>query len=539
MFSPQWRQRALEETREPFDLVVIGGGITGCGIFFDAAQRGLRVLLLERGDIASGTSSRSSKMIHGGLRYLKQMQFRVTRLACRERDRYLALNPGLVVPIPFIFPTRSGDELAGWEVDLGLWMYDRLTRASDRHRHLTPEELAKLAPGLDLHNLDRAMAYHDAMTDDARLTLAVAASGAAYGGQLLTRVEVVGPRRDAEGRLTGLVARDLEGGGDLAIEASLVVNACGVWVDELRALFGQETRRLRPSRGTHLIFDRSRLPVTAALTLPSPDDARPVFVVPHPEGVLVGTTDLFHDGPLDDPRPTSPEVEYLLRTIGHHFPENALSHDDVVGAFAGLRPILDSHGDDPSDASREEAIWMEEGLMTVAGGKLTTWRSTAEEAVDEALQAIPENRAAIAAPCHTGGSPLAGLAPLALGRDLTEARPELPSEVAEAWSRRLRAGSWAALDMSRASSELHPLIDGSDISLAEIRAHLRYGAVLHLEDLLLRRVRVGMWNPALARKLAPLLPSLLEDELDWSSSRWDRELEGFHESVAAWSPLPA
>lgn len=539
MFPRYWRERALEESKRPFDLVILGGGITGCGIFMDASQRGLRALLIEKNDIASGTSSRSSKMIHGGLRYLKQMQFRVTRLACRERDRYLALNPDLVVPIPFIFPTHSGDELAGWEVDLGLWMYDRLTRASDRHRHLSEAELGELAPGLDLRNLDRAMAYHDAMTDDARLTLAVAATGVAYGGQLLTRVEALAPRHDANGRLTGIVARDLENGTDLAIDATLVINACGVWVDRVRALFGHDAQRLRPSRGTHLIFDRRRLPVRAALTLPSPDDARPVFVVPHPEGVLVGTTDLFHDGSLDDPRPTTAEVEYLLRTIVHHFPLSKLSGNDVVGAFAGLRPILDSHGDDPSEASREEAVWMEDGLMTVAGGKLTTWRSTAEEAVDEALEALPEERAAQAAPCYTAGTPLVGLAPRDLGHELSAARPMLSPDIARAWEWRLRGGAWTALEMLHDPAEARPMSEGSDLTAGEFRYQLRYGAVLRLEDLLLRRIRVGMWNPALAREIAPSLRHLAQEELGWSTARWDQELDSFFAAAAAWSPPSA
>ncbi|MGB6000934.1 MAG: FAD-dependent oxidoreductase, partial [Thermoanaerobaculia bacterium] len=182
MFHPYWRQQALARLDETFDLIIVGGGITGSGILFDASQRGLKALLVERHDFAAGTSSRSSKLIHGGLRYLKQMQFRVTRMACRERDRMLVLNPLLVQPIRFLYPANRGDKVPGWTVDLGLWMYDRLTSRPEKHTHLEPNEVETLAPGLELENLDRAMAYTDALTDDALLTLAVAATGFAYGG---------------------------------------------------------------------------------------------------------------------------------------------------------------------------------------------------------------------------------------------------------------------------------------------------------------------------------------------------------------------
>ena len=536
MFPDGWRQRTLESLDEPFDLIIIGGGITGCGILLDAAQRGLRPLLVEKGDFASGTSSRSSKLIHGGLRYLKEMQFRVTKMACQERDRMLALNPLLVRPVRFVYPASHGDRVPGWTVDLGLWMYDRLTHRSDKHAHLERQEVEDLAPGLDTERLDRAMIYTDALTDDAQLTLAVAATGCAYGGRALTRTQVVEALRGATGRVQGVVVRDLESGKTHHIAAHLIVNATGVWVDEMRQLLGFEGARLRPSRGSHLILSSSRLPLNAALTVPSPEDGRPVFLIPHPEGVLVGTTDIFHEGGLDDPRVTSKEMRYLLATVQSHFPKKSISEEDIVASFAGLRPILGTHTDNPSEASREEELWEEDGVLSIAGGKLTTWRAMAEEAVDEALLLLPEEIAMAAEPCYTAGTPLLGLAPSDLAQRLRQLGPEIDASVAEGMARRLRSTAWWAVREIRDPTDLHPLISGTDLSAAEVRAHLGYGGVLHLEDLLLRRVRLGLWSPELAKEMASRLRPFFEEIKGWDHHRWQAEEEALAAALESWSP---
>jgi glycerol-3-phosphate dehydrogenase len=526
MFHPHWRELALSRSDERFDLIVIGGGINGCGILLDAAQRGLRVLLIERGDIGCGTSSRSSKLVHGGLRYLKQMQFRITRLACRERDRMLTLNPGLVRPIRFLYPVIEDEGMPGWTVDLGLWMYDRLTLRKEGHAHLEPEELRAAAPALRRDCMEGGLAYADAMADDAQLTLAVAATGFAYAGAILPRAEVVEAVAGAHGRIDGVVVRDLESGRTLRIRAHLVVNAAGVWTDRVREAFGLSGRRSRPSRGSHIIVSGERLPLDSAVTLPSPDDGRPVFMIPHPEGVLVGTTDIYHEGSLDDPRPTADEVGYLLRALQSYFLDAHLSTADIVGAFAGLRPILDTHAENPSEASREEDVWEERGLLS---------RATAQEAVDDALPYLPTERAERAAPCHTHGTPLVGLAPADLASRLARCTTA-PPEVAAAMARRLRAGACWALRLARDAKELEPLVEGCDLCAAEVRVHLAFGAVLRLEDLLLRRVRVGMWSPPLARALAPRLRTLCEQELAWDRRRWDAEAAAFEKALEAWSP---
>jgi glycerol-3-phosphate dehydrogenase len=535
VLDPLWRSRALAGLGQPFDLIVLGGGITGCGIFFDAAQRGLRVLLVERSDVASGTSSRSSKLIHGGLRYLKRLQFQITRQAVRERDRMVALDPHLVWPIRFVYPIYHGGRPPGWQVDLGLRLYGRMTGGRQRHRRLDPEGLERRAPGVATEGLDVTFDYGDAVTDDARLTLAVASTGAAYGGLLLTRAEVEEGIRDASGRLRGLHLRDLETGQVHTAEASLIVNATGAWVDAVRHRLGIDGVTVRPSRGSHLIFAKERLPIEAAVTIPSPDDGRPVFFIPHPEGVLAGTTDLFHEGDLDDPRPSEAEAGYLLRSVQAAFPGRSIGPEDVRGAFAGVRPIVDAGAADPSAASREEAIWEENGLLSVAGGKLTTWRAIAEEAVDRALALLPLERSRPAAPCATTGTPLGSLAPRDLDNRLSAVHG-LEPDVASGMARRLGGLAWTACALARGPEELRPLLDGTDLCAAEVRAWLRYGAVARLEDLLLRRVRLGMWDPPAARVLVTYLAPLFRDELGWSAERWEREVEGVDRALMAWMP---
>jgi glycerol-3-phosphate dehydrogenase len=533
MFDPTFRRRALAGLAQPFDLVIVGGGITGCGVLLDATQRGLRALLVEKGDLASGTSSRSSKLIHGGLRYLKQMQLRITRLACRERDRLLQLSPHLVQPVSFLYPAYEGDRTPGWQVDLGLWMYDRLTQRPDRHRDVEPGEAQRLAPGLELEGLDRALLYGDALTDDARLTIAVAATAAAYGGLVLPRAEAIDARRDIAGKVDGIVVRDLLSGEAHRVEAAVVLNATGHWTDAVRERFGLAGRRLRPSRGVHVVLPASLLPIEVALTVASPDDGRPVFFIPHPEGVLVGTTDLFHDGPLDDPRPTRAEVDYLLRVAMAAFPGRVTGAAQLRGAFAGLRPILQSHAETPSEASRDEEVWEEEGLLNVAGGKLTTYRSTAEEVVDEVVKRLPPERARRVGECATAGTPLAGLAAVDLPDRLRERGVE--PAVAAAMSRRLGSLAWTAVSLARTPDELQPLVDGVDLTAAEVRAHLRHGAVLRLEDLLVRRARLAMWDPAAARAVAPKLAGAFQSELGWAGPRWEAEEEAFASALAAWT----
>jgi glycerol-3-phosphate dehydrogenase len=534
MFHPQWRDQTLSSLRQTFDVIVLGAGITGCGVALDCAQRGLSTLLVERGDIASGTSSRSSKLIHGGLRYLKQMQVRITRQACQERDRLLTLNPHLIRPIRFVYPAYLGDETPAWQIDLGLWMYDQLTGRPDKHTQLELPELETVAPGLVTERLDRALAFNDAFADDARLTLAVAATAHAFGASILPRCEVLGALSEPGGRVNGVVVLDHESGSSYRLSTRVVVNATGVWTDQLRERLGLKGRHLRPSRGAHVILPPGLVELQAAVTVLSPDDQRPVFLIPHPEGTLLGTTDLYHEHDLDDVRPTDQEVDYLLKAAATAFPGKGIERSQLRGAFAGLRPILDTHADEPSEASREEDIWEESGVISVAGGKLTTWRSTAEETVDTVLEHLSEERARHAARCHTKGTALVGVAAGDLAARLQEAHQLLP-QVAAGMARRLGSLAWHSVPLARTPAELGPLIDGFDLTAAEVRAHLRWAAVLHLDDLIIRRTRLGMWQPEAVDQLLPILQPVVTEELGWDSRRWDKDLEVFHKAQEGWT----
>jgi len=536
MFAPGSRARSWRRLEEGLDLLVIGGGITGAGILHDAALRGLAVALVERGDFGCGTSSRSSKLIHGGLRYLRRMQLGITRTACRERDLLALASPHLVHPVRFLYPSYEHDATPGWQVNLGLAMYEHLTPVRHRHEKVDGAAAAAMVPVLAKVGLEFGLLYDDAVADDARLVLAVIAAGVLAGGAALNYARVEELLRGAGGRVVGARVRDLESDAVREVRARVLVNATGVWCDEVRSLAGLAKARLRPSRGSHLLFPSSRLPLEVAVTALSPDDGRPVFAVPHPEGTLVGTTDLFHTGAVEDPRPTADEIAYLLRFARHVFPGAGLSARDVTGCFAGVRPVLGSAVEDPSAASREEAVWVERGLVSTAGGKLTTFRATAEKVVDTALRQLPEDRREACGPPQTASVALpwrgneAGLvaAVRALGAG---------EVVASAMVRRLGALVLpaAALD----PEGLRPVADGLDLSRAELVWQLRFGAVEHLEDLLLRRVRLGMWQPRLCLEIAPRLRPALRRAASWSVARWNVELERLQRAVANWLPPAA
>jgi glycerol-3-phosphate dehydrogenase len=364
--------------------------------------------------------------------------------------------------------------------------------------------------------------------------LAVVAASILAGATALNYAEAVDLCRDAGGEVTGAVVRDLAAGRTGEVRASVVVNATGVWVDTVRAMAGEGDERLRPSRGSHLLFPRHRLPLEVAVTGLSPDDGRPIFAVPHPEGTLIGTTDLFHDGPLDEPRPTEDEVAYLLRFAAAAFPAAGLRLEDICGAFAGVRPILDTGADDPSEVSREEAVWVERGLLSTAGGKLTTYRATATEVVDAALDLLPEARRAQARPASMATAALPWRATPAVVRAMVERWGASPA-VAAGMTRRLGALAIPAAQ-SAPRRGLRPVADDLDLCAAELQWHAAWGGVVHLEDLLLRRARLGMWSPRRCLDLAPRLRATVRRAAGWSAVHWRRELERLHVAVGNWLP---
>jgi glycerol-3-phosphate dehydrogenase len=404
---------------ESFDLLVIGGGITGAGIAQDAAQRGLRVALVEKGDFASGTTHASSELLHGGLRYLEQGQLRLMYEALHERNRLTRLAPGLAEWPPFLLPVYSRG-WSVWRLRIGLWLYDLLAGFPRGHRHrwIGHDEALELAPFLNARGLRGAFLYYDARTYDTRLTLAVLRSAREGGAVAANYCEVTEFLREGEGtgertgeRLAGARVRDLVGGTEFVVRARSVVNATGVWADHVAALDDPSaTPRLRPSKGVHLLVSGERLggpggrPPRAAVLSPSPHgDGRYLFVIPWEGVVLLGPTDTPYPGDPDRVAVEGDDVAYILTAANRLFPDLHLTEADIISTMVGLRPLITGRAESTSRLSREHRIWESgSGLISIAGGKLTTYRTMAAEATDLVLRRLGQGRI----PSRTDSLPL-------------------------------------------------------------------------------------------------------------------------------------
>jgi glycerol-3-phosphate dehydrogenase len=394
------------------DLLVVGGGVTGAGIARDASHRGLSVVLLEMTDLASGTSSRSSKLVHGGLRYLEQGEFSLVFEAVSERRILLDIAPHLVNPLGFLFPVYKGSPHKLWFLGAGMWVYEGLSlfRSPKRHRTLNPSSVAAEEPALRQEGLTGAPLYYDCSTDDARLTLESALDAVARGAIVATYAKVIGFLKNDTGRIAGAVVRDELSGEIREIHARAVVNATGPWTDRTQAMSRPTgTPLLRPTKGVHVVVDAARLPLNNAVVCFHPEDRRVLFAIPWAEQTYLGTTDTDYDGDPGEVHATLEDVDYLLAASNHYFPANPLTREDIVGTWAGLRPLIrpvSASGEvDESAVSREHQIVVgQDGLITIAGGKLTTYRRMAGEVVDTAVKLLR----------------LSGAAP----RDLAEARTD-------------------------------------------------------------------------------------------------------------------
>ncbi len=516
-----WRDRAWERlAASSFDVVVVGGGVTGAGIARRAALAGLRTALVEKGDLAGGTSAWSSKLVHGGLRYLAHLQVGVVRESVRGREALLRAAPGLVEELGFLMPVARGSSPGRVMMEGGLTAYDLLARRRT-HRRLHGGELELLAPRVRDTDLAAAFRYGDAWTDDARLVLRVALDAAAAGAAILSYAEVEELLLDRSGEVVGVRVVDrAPGSGERAadVPATAVVNATGAWADRLRGSVGGAAR-LRPLRGSHLLFPAWRLPVAQAVSYAHPLDGRPVFAYPWESVTLVGTTDVDHPDDLDAGARISPaEAEYLLAWVRHVFPALELRMGDVHATFAGVRPVIGSGKADPSAESRDHACWEEGGLLTVTGGKLTTFDGIARDA-------------------------LARLRPRFGGRTLDEAgfdratppldlpgagdhEPEAFTLLPPALRRRLagRHGvdATALVEAAADRYELAP-IPGAPDPWAALRWAAHAEGVVHLDDLLLRRVRLGLLLPDGGAAHLPRIRSLVGPELGWDDARWAAE----------------
>lgn len=519
-----WAALRPHETT-PLDLLVIGGGIAGAGVALEAARCGARVALVEARDFAGGTSSKSSKLVHGGLRYLAQGQIGLTRESVRERKALLRDMPGLVTPLRFLLPVRQSDRKGRRILGLGLAMYDFFAGRRTREWH-APEAVLAQAPHLAPQDLVGGWSYLDAQTDDARLVLRVLAEARRLGALTLNHVSA-DQLIESGGQVQGALLHDRASGDRLSVQARVVVNATGVWADQLRQDLG-ERPRLRPLRGSHLLFEAWRLPLAQAVAFFHPDDGRPVFALPWEGRTMLGTTDLDHGAPLDqEPGISAEEFDYLMRAARAAFPGLALGVDDVVSTFSGVRPVQDS-GDhrDPSKEAREHLILAERGLLTVSGGKLTTFRASAIQALRRVQSRVP------ALQCLQPDAPLLqtpGIASL-------HAAQALPAPLRQRLLARYGDATETLLAEAR-PGELYD-IPHAECCWAELRYALRHEAVLHLDDLLLRRSRIGLLLRDGGAGLLPTLRPLVQDTLAWSDERWDDECHRYRERVLRCYGIP-
>lgn len=500
------RDRLFEGGRS-FDVIVAGGGITGAAILAEAARAGLCAVLLEQRDFAWGTSSRSSKLVHGGLRYLKQLEIRLTRDAARERRRLVEQETGLVEPLGFLVPTYRHDRATRLAFGVGLAVYDALAQQWT-HRRLDPEAFLAAAPAIASADLDGGYRYLDARTDDARLVLRVLHAGVAAGGEAFNGIRVDGLLRDGSGRVRGVQAREAEGGRTVELPARVVVNATGAWADGLREQVGA-TRRIRPLRGSHLVFPHGALPAAEAMTLLHPRDRRVMFVIPWEGVTLVGTTDLDHPAPLDEePAMSAREAAYVLEALAAWFPGLRLRASDALSSYAGVRPVIGSGQADPSKESRDHVVWNEQGLLTVTGGKLTTFRLIARDA----LRAVA---------AEVGRTPPA---PTLLPR------ATLPPDGLDPAARERLAGRYgadaAAVVAGAGPGELDA-IAGTTTTWAELRFAAAHESVLHLDDLLLRRTRLGLLLPHGGRGIFGDVRTVCGPALGWDDARWRTEEDAY------------
>ncbi len=500
------------------DLAVIGGGVTGAAVLHEASRRGLRAALFERNDFASGTSSRSSKLVHGGLRYLKEGKIALTRESVRERQELLRDAPGLVEPIEFVMPHYRGRSPGPATLALGLAFYDLLA-GSWQHRYLGRAAALRIVPELDPRGLSGAHAYLDATTDDARLVLRLLQEARAHGAIAFNYAGAT-PLLEG-GRVAAVRAHDAIAGTFVDVEAAAVVAATGVFSDAVRASVGAGAR-MRPLRGSHLIVDERRLPLSRCVAFEHPDDRRPVFAYPWLGRTLVGTTDLDHAAPLDDePSIAASEVAYLLAALHYQFPAAEIAASDVVSTYAGVRPIVDASGGAPSKASRDHVVWNESGLITIAGGKLTTFRPMAMDALAAAAPQLPPFdrtlRPVFAAAQSPDGAP------------------------GSAASRRLagRFGARAAEVIAVARAGELETVGDTPYCWAELRWSARHESVERLDDLLLRRTRAGALARAGASEHFARVASICAEELGWDAARWEGEAAAYLARVRTQYGVPA
>jgi glycerol-3-phosphate dehydrogenase len=527
MWRKGWRERTWSGIDQPWDLIIIGGGITGAGILRHAVAAGLKTLLVEAGDFSSGTSSRSSKLIHGGLRYILNKQYKVTQESVREREWLLREARHLVTRQGFIFPNFEGYHIKTQQIGALINIYDLLAPKWD-HRRYGNEKILQEYPVLRSEGMLGGYLYYDAGMDDSRIVIRVIKEAVKAGGTALNYARVEELLRDAKGQVCGVVLKDtsLPGEGTVEVKARIVVNASGPWADKVRGLLGQPSR-LRRLRGSHIIFAREKLPMKDALTLLHPRDKRAMFVIPWEGTTILGTTDIDHDPALDmghtEPFAGRDEISYMMEAASFLFPTLGLRESDIISSFSGLRPIVKGGAGTPGQESRAHALWQEDGLITITGGKYTTFRIMAKQTVMVVLAKL-------------GKLPVINL------RRVFPRLPDIkaPNIAPEtlAYLKGRHGGETGEMIKTAGAGEFEHIGSLPNV-WAELRWAARQEAVVHLEDLLLRRVRIGMLLPNGAKEHLAKVKGIVQGELGWDDWRWQQEAAAYLDTWQKYySPSP-
>jgi glycerol-3-phosphate dehydrogenase len=541
--GPQARDEALATMQGPgeLDVLVVGGGVVGVGTALDAVTRGLTTGLLEQRDLASGTSSRSSKLIHGGLRYLEMLDFGLVREALQERGLLLTrLAPHLVRPVPFLYPLTH----RGWErpyVGAGLALYDGMAMfgKSDmgvpRHRHLTRRQVARIAPDFDSDSIAGAIRYYDCQVDDARLVTTLARTAAAHGARVATRVKVVGFLREGE-RVVGVRAQDLENQHDLEVRARVVVNAAGVWTDEIQEMVGgRGALHVQASKGIHLVVPRDRIRSDAGFIVRT--ETSVLFVIPWGRHWIIGTTDTPWDLDKAHPAASRADIDYVLDHVNAILRE-PLDHDDVEGVYAGLRPLLSGESEPTSRISREHTVVTPvPGLVMIAGGKLTTYRVMGRDAVDAATHSLRTTVDLRVQDSITHRVPLVGAGgweARSNQRVLLSRRSGLHVARIDHLLGRYGDRIDEVLDLIASRPPLGmPLTGAEDYLAAEVVYAVTHEAARHLDDVLTRRTRISIETFDRGVTAAPAAAALMADELGWDAVRTRDEVDHYLRRVEA------
>jgi glycerol-3-phosphate dehydrogenase len=533
--GPEYRAQTLQELDgSSFDVVVVGGGITGVGCALDAVSRGLSVALIEQRDLGSGTSSRSSKLIHGGLRYLEHLNFKLVQEALRERGLLRqSIAPHLVWPVPFIYPIRH----RLWErayMAVGIGLYDGLAKLGHSrlpHQwHLGRKDLERVFPGIKRDAFVGAIRYYDAGTDDARLVVAIARTAADLGAKILSSARVNGFGRDADGRVTSVDLTCLESGQELTVGASVVINATGVWTDATEMLVGDAETEVTASKGIHVVVPRSAIDSTVGFITKT--KASVLFLVPWEEFWIIGTTDTPWELDLAHPAASKRDIAYVLEQANQIL-EHELTPDDVVGVFAGLRPLVTGNAESTAKLSREHSITEPvPGLVTIAGGKLTTYRVMAEDTVDRACESagidVPETR--------TDQIPLVGAtgySTMNRNRELMAAKYDVPESEIKRLLNRYGNETETILDLAASDANLGERLPSGSYLGAEVHFAVTNEGALHLDDVLTRRTRLSIESKDRGTRAAPVVAAIMAPLLGWNDDIIAREIDHYEKRVEA------